>query len=128
MFSSRERTDLRNVHANVGITINGNIYAAPGMGLNTAGNSVRYVRRAGDLVNEIKSQKDWVESQNDITFLDGELLSELYAHYDIKIKDDPILVKLKKENGFLTAYEHLIEKPFYIFDLFCCHPLTLDHP
>lgn len=128
MFSASERTALRRVHANVGITINGNIYGGPGMGLNGAGNSGRYIRRARELVNAIKRLKDWIEAQNDITFTNGELLSEIYDQHDFDVVGSPIQVKLKKENGFLIGYEQPLENPFFIFDLFCSHPLTLEHP
>jgi|GEM_PF-2959858 len=127
MFSASKRTAFRKVGANVCITINGNLYAGPGEGLNGVGDSGRYIRRARELVNATKRFKDWVESLDDITFTNGELLSEIYDRRNYNVMEKPIQVKLKTENGFLIAYEQPLENPFFIFDLFCSHRFTLEH-
>jgi len=127
MFSSQEKRALRKVHANVSITINGNTYMAPGMGLNSGGDSLRYVHRAREIANAIEKLKDWVEAQNDITLTNGQLLSERYIQCDYNVESDHIQIKLKKENGFLIGYEQHMKTPFFMFDLFCCNPLTLEH-
>lgn len=110
MFTARERKGMRKHGASSPISIDGDLYIAPGMGLASSGTASRYVSRAANALNKIEKYQNYLMNQEVIEFKDGVTLNDL--------TDTPV-IKLGESKAFLRLYEGSTERDFGYIDLLC---------
>jgi len=101
---------LRKHGASSPISLDGELYIAPGLGLSSSKTSARFVARAGKVLNKIDKYETYLKNQEIIEFRDGVFLNDL--------TDKPVL-RLEETKAYLRLYEGNTGRDFGYINLLC---------
>lgn len=110
MFTAHERKGLRKHGASSPISLDGELYIAPGLGLASSGTASRFVARAGKVLNKIHKYETYLKNQETIEFIDGVILNDITVN--------PVL-RLEETKAYLRLYEGNTGRDFGYINLFC---------